>query len=253
MSEEHTDAQPEDPLRAYAEFYPEVVRAGSLRHALQAAADRAGYGLTIELMPPRRWRHVVARARTGNRSVIVSMTLGRRSFAVNCRADGAPMARGATADLSEAAGALHSWLQGLRVPELSARWPFLGSGEPSGKPSEAGEPGDAVSVRWRQVRASAAGPLYAPLYELVEAAFAEPRLRALCPRTSHDWLRFSRRATAPLCTDLPMARAIGNGRHQVRTHEGRVHETTGTADTIALILDSLPENQEPGPPGTGPS
>ncbi|MFJ3723799.1 DUF6193 family natural product biosynthesis protein [Streptomyces sp. NPDC090045] len=237
MPEEHTDAQPADPLRAYAEFYPEIVRAGSLRHALQAAADRAGCGLAIELMPPPRWRHVLARARSGNRSVIVSMTLGRRSFAVNCRTDGAPVARGGTADLSEAAGALHSWLRGLRVPDLTARWPFLGSGKPSG----AGEPGDAVSVEWRQLRASAAGPLYAPLYELVEAAFTEPRLRALSPGTSHDWLRFSRRATRPRCTGLPMARAIGNGRYQVRTHEGRMHETTGTAETIALILDGLPE------------
>ncbi|WP_404962160.1 DUF6193 family natural product biosynthesis protein [Streptomyces sp. 147326] len=237
MPEEHTDVQPEDPLRAYAEFYPEVVRAGSLRHALQAAADRAGCGLAIELMPPPRWRHAVARARSGNRSVVVSMTLGRRSFSVNCRADGAHMARGGTAELSEAAGALHSWLQGLHVPDLTARWPFLGSGEPSG----AGEPGDAVSVRWRQVRASAAGPLHAPLYELVEAAFTEPRLRALSPGTSHDWLRFSRRATRPRCTDLPMVRAIGNGRYRVRTHEGRMRETTGTTETIAVILDDLPE------------
>ncbi|MDX3533034.1 DUF6193 family natural product biosynthesis protein [Streptomyces sp. MB09-01] len=246
MPEEHTDAQPEDPLHAYAEFYPEVLRAGSLRHALQAAADRAGYGLTIELMPPPRWRHIVARARSGNRSVIVSMTLGRRSFSVDCRADGARTAHGGTAELSEAAGALHSWLQGLRVPGLTAQWPFFGSGEPSG----AGEPGDGVPVRWRELRAAAAGPLHAPLYELVEAAFTEPRLRALSPGTSHDWLRFSRRVTAPLSTDLPMARAIGNGRYRVRTHEGRMHETTGTSETIALILDCLPENQSPG---TGPS
>lgn len=98
-----------------------------------------------------------------------------------------------------------------------------------------------------------AGPLYAPLYELVEAAFTEPRLRALSPGTSHDWLRFGRRATGPLCTDLPMARAIGNGRYRVRTHEGRVHETTGTTETIARILDGLPENAEPGPLEPGPS
>ncbi|MER6197440.1 DUF6193 family natural product biosynthesis protein [Streptomyces sp. NPDC001586] len=241
MPEEHTEAEPEEPLRAYAEFYPDVVRAGSLRQALQAAADRAGHALTIGLMPPPGWRHTVARARSGDRSVIVSMTLGRRSFAVNCRTDGARTAHGNTTDLSEAAGATHSWLLGLPVPDLVARWSFLGSGEPS----EADGPGDAVSVKWRRLRASAASPPYASLYELVEAAFTEPRLRALSPRTSHDWLRFSRRATAPLCTDLPMVRATGNGRYHVRTHGGLLHDTTGTAETIALILDHLPGDDRP--------
>ncbi|MFB7180045.1 DUF6193 family natural product biosynthesis protein [Streptomyces sp. NPDC056257] len=241
MPEDHIEAGPEEPLRAYAESYPEIVRAGSLRNALQAAADRAGPGLTIELMPPPGWRHVVARARSGDRCVIVSMTLGRRSFSVDCRDDGARTAHGGTTDLSEAADATRSWLRGQDVPALVARWPFLGSGEPSG----GDEPGDAVSVRWRQLRTSAAAPPYASLYELVEAAFAEPRLRALSPRTSHDWLRFSRRATAPLCTDLPMVRATGNGRYRVRTSEGLLHDTTGTARTIALILDHLPGDDRP--------
>ncbi|MEU9083504.1 DUF6193 family natural product biosynthesis protein [Streptomyces sp. NPDC048357] len=187
MPEERTDAEPEEPLRAYAEFYPEIVRAGSLRHALQAAADRAGHARTIGLMPQPGRRHVVACARSGDRSS------------------------------------------------------FLGSGGPS----EADGPGDAVSVRWRRLRASAAAPPYASLYELVEAAFAEPRLRALSPRTSHDRLRFSRRATAPLRTDLPMVRATGNGRYRVRTCEGLLHHTTGTAETIALILDHLPGDDRP--------
>ncbi|WP_030715926.1 DUF6193 family natural product biosynthesis protein [Streptomyces sp. NRRL F-2580] len=241
MPEELTEAEPEEPLRAYAEFYPEIVRAGSLRHALQAAADRAGLGLTIGLMPPPGWRHVVARARSGDRSVIVSMTLGRRSFSVNCRDDGARMAHGSTTDLSEAVGATYSWLRGQGASGLVTQWPFLGSGEPSG----ADEPGDAVSVRWRQLRTSAAAPPYASLYELVEAAFTEPRLRALSPRTSHDWLRFSRRAAAPLCADLPMVRASGNGRYRVRTPEGLLHDTTGTTETIALILDHLPGDDRP--------
>ncbi|MEV7525082.1 DUF6193 family natural product biosynthesis protein [Streptomyces sp. NPDC091371] len=250
MPEEPVD--PGDPLFRYAEFYPEVVRAGSLRRVLQAAADRAGGGLAVELLTPPAWRHVVARARADSRDVIVAMTLGRRSFAVDCRAEGSSMARGGSADLDDAAGALRSWLLlGLPVPDLVAQWPFLGAWDPvsgagagaaAAAGSGSGEPGDAVSVRWRQMRVAAAGPTHAGLYELVEAAFAEPRLRALSPRTSHDWLRFSRRATAPLCTDLPMVRPLGNGRYHVRTEDGRLRDTTGTAETLALLLDNLPRD-----------
>ncbi|MFI6005769.1 DUF6193 family natural product biosynthesis protein [Streptomyces sp. NPDC051366] len=56
---------------------------------------------------------------------------------------------------------------------------------------------------------------------LVEAASAEPRLRVLSPGTSVCWLRFSCRATPPICFDLPLVRALGNGHYEVRTADGR--------------------------------
>ncbi|MFD3806369.1 DUF6193 family natural product biosynthesis protein [Streptomyces sp. NPDC058611] len=97
-----------------------------------------------------------------------------------------------------------------------------------------------AAARWRRMRRAAAGPQFAGLHELVEAAFGEPVLRALAPGTSMHWLRFSRRATRPRCADLPWVVPVGNGRYRVRTAGGRTRETTGVAETVGLILALLP-------------
>jgi hypothetical protein len=77
--------------------------------------------------------------------------------------------------LSEVAGAMNSWLRAPRVRELVEQWPFLRTWELAA----AHERGEAVAVRWRQLRASAALSQDTGLQELVEAAFEQPRLRAL--------------------------------------------------------------------------
>ncbi|MGW5345698.1 DUF6193 family natural product biosynthesis protein [Streptomyces sp. HUAS TT3] len=115
--------------------------------------------------------------------------------------------------------------------EPAAQGPFV---EPAPL-SEAYERGEGVEARWRQLRADRApGQQGEGLHALVEAAFATPRLRAPSPDRSMCWLRFSRRVTPPGCTDLPWIRALGNGRHEVRTADGRVRETGGAAETVAL-------------------
>ncbi|CAM5310232.1 hypothetical protein SAVIM338S_00592 [Streptomyces avidinii] len=114
--------------------------------------------------------------------------------------------------------------------------------------------GDTVAERWRRLRERLATPPPAHLrervapwqgrtagmLELVEAAFAEPRLRALSPGTSVCWLRFSRRATPPLCFDLPLVRALGDDRFEVRTPDGRLRGAAGTAEAVAMVVGGLP-------------
>ncbi|MEU8677607.1 DUF6193 family natural product biosynthesis protein [Streptomyces sp. NPDC048560] len=239
---------PNDPMSAYVTLYPEIVQAGSLQNALQAEADRSGRRLAVELTASPGWRHEAARVEADGRSAHVHMGLTERSFSVDCWTSGVHMASGDTQNLSEAVGALHSWLQGPGVRELVAQWPYLRTWELA----EAHERGEAVPVRWRRLRESAARTPGSALHELVESAFAQERLRALSPGRSMYWLTFSRRAAPPICHDLPRAMPIGNGRYRVFVG-GRLLEVDGAAQAVAAILDGLPDDAVPQRQGPGTS
>ncbi|RKE22530.1 DUF6193 family natural product biosynthesis protein [Streptomyces sp. TLI_171] len=109
--------------------------------------------------------------------------------------------------------------------------------------------GDPIAVRWEALRAFAAGQRGADAREFVEAAYAQPRLRALSPGRAMYWITFSRRAAPPICADLPRVRAHGGDRFAVHLADGRVHEGHGAAATVALVLQHLPEDAVPAPRG----
>lgn len=229
-------AAPVDPLHRYVTSYPEVVQAGSLQNALQVMADRAGHGLVVELTSSPGWRHVAARVERDGRWAQALMALSERCLTVDCGADGVPMASGETTDLSEVVGAFHSWLQGPRVRELVTQWPFLRTWELA----EAHERGDAVSVRWRRLRETTARLPDTGLYDLVEAAFEQERLRVLSPGRSTYWLTFSRRAAPPICHDLPAAMPLGEGRYRVRFADRRTQEVDSAASAVRSFLTPCP-------------
>lgn len=231
-------AAPNDPMHNYVTLYPEVVQAGSLQNALQAVADDAGHGLAIELTSSPGWRRVAARVESDSHSANVLMALGERCFTVGCWTGGVHMASGSTPDLTEVVGALHSWLEGPRVGELVAQWPFLRTWELA----EAHERGEAVPVRWRQLREAAARTPDTGLHELVEAAFEHEQLRVLSPGRSMYWLTFSRRAAPPICQDLPAAMPLGNGRYRVRFTDGRLQELDSAAEAVVVIIEGLPDD-----------
>jgi hypothetical protein len=234
---------PDDHLLKYEPYYPDVVAAGSVLAALQAEADRAGYGFTAELMNVPGWRCVAAEVADGFRSTRVLMGQGERNFGVDCWAGGVWMATGRTPDLPEVAGVAHSWLQAPRVRDLVTQWPFLGTWELA----EAHERGEAIPVRWRHLRERAARDPRLRLQELAEAAHEQPRLRALSPGTSMWWLTFSRRAAPPVSGDLPRVMQLNDGHYQVRFGDGRLEETDSAAQAIALVVDALPDDAVPDP------
>jgi hypothetical protein len=213
-------------------------------------AHRAGRELPLELTSSPGWRYVAAKVEADGRSANVLMASSERNFLVDCWARGIHMASGGTQDLSEAAGAMGSWLQGPGVRELVVQWPFLRTWELA----EAHERGEAVPVRWRMMREYAA--MYAARrhetewQDLVEAAFEQPRLRVLSPGKAMYWLTFSRRAAPPICKDLPRTRPLGNGRFEVMFADGRVQEVDGATTTVLVILDSLPDDILPLPSGS---
>ena len=179
----------------------------------------------------------------GFRWTQVLMGQGVRYFVVDCWAGGVHMAVGQTRELPEAAGVAHSWLRAPRVRDLVTQWPFLRTWELA----EAHERGEAISVRWRELREHAARDPRLGLQELVEAAYEQPRLRALSPGTSLLWLTFSRRAAPPISGDLPQVSQLKDGRYQVSFGHGRFEETGSAAQAIALVVDALPDDAVPDP------
>jgi hypothetical protein len=125
MPERLSHAAPSEPLGASSELYPDVVRAGSLRSALQGAVDRTGHRFVVELRPPPSWRHVAAQVRGGGRSAGVLMARQERCFIMDCWAGSVRMATGETDDLSEVADAMHFWMRAPLVRALVEQWPFL--------------------------------------------------------------------------------------------------------------------------------
>lgn len=232
------DAAPNDPMHEYLTLYPEVVQAGSLQNALQVVADRAGYGLAVELTSSPGWRQVAARVEADGHSANVLMAQSERSFVVDCWTNHVRMATGSTPDLSAVVGALNSWLQEPGVRGLVAQWPFLRTWELA----EAHERGEAIAVRWRQLREAAARRPDTALHELVEAAFEQERLRVLSPGRSMYWVTFSRRAAPPICHDLPAAMPLRNGGYQVRFPDGRLQELDSAAEAVAAIIAGLPDD-----------
>ena len=228
-------------MQEYATLYPDVVRAGSLQNALRGAADDAGYGFVVELTSSPGWRYVAAQVEAEGRSASALMAQQERCFIVDCWAGGVHMATGRTEDLSHVAGAMDSWLRAPRVRELVEQWPYLRTWELA----EAHERGEAVPVRWRQLREAAVLMQDTALHELVEAAFEQPRLRVLSPGRSMCWLTFSRRAAPPICHDLPGVMPIGHGRYRVRFADGRLQEVDGAAEAVTVIVDGLPDDAVP--------
>ncbi|MFB8208201.1 DUF6193 family natural product biosynthesis protein [Streptomyces sp. NPDC056010] len=107
--------------------------------------------------------------------------------------------------------------------------------------------GDAVEAGWQAVRADGR---VRP--ELLEAAYAEPRLRQLFPWTGMGELHFSRCTEGRWTWDIPYIQPGAGGRYWV---SGPLRtEVVGPAETvaqaIAMVLERLPAGCGPAFLGT---
>ncbi|MEU4115505.1 DUF6193 family natural product biosynthesis protein [Kitasatospora sp. NPDC028055] len=237
-----------DPLRAYAALYPEVVAAGSVRGALQAAADRAGLELAVELTSSPGWRKVAAKAESeteadGRSATVVTPGGGERVFLVDCWLGWIHMARGRALDLADVAAVFQAWVRGSGVRELTARWPFLETWDLA-EAHERGET-EAVAARWRMMQRGPLPHRDTELLDLIRAAHAQPRLRALSPGKSMCWFTLSRRAAHPDVGDFPRTRSLGGGRYELMFPDRSVRVVEGTEAAVAVILANLPQDLTP--------
>jgi len=100
-----------------------------------------------------------------------------RRFVMSFRERGVTMARGTTTSLNEAATATGVWQPGAVLENLRSACPFVHYGPLS----EAHERGTAVETMWSIYRQTTASHVD---HDLVEAAYAQPQLRALFPSTA---------------------------------------------------------------------
>ncbi|WP_160161662.1 DUF6193 family natural product biosynthesis protein [Embleya hyalina] len=165
------------------------------------------------------------------------------------RERGVAMAKGNTTSLEEAATAMVVWQSGADLKDLQAACPFVRYGAMA----EAHERGTAVETMWTIYRQTAAGHVD---HDLIEAAYAEPQLRALFPFHSHRSLNFSRCTGFPYTHDVPVI-TPADGKYRVtwwktRSPQGPadIGETDNPRDAVALVLAHLPSDCGPAAAGT---
>ncbi|WP_328387179.1 DUF6193 family natural product biosynthesis protein [Streptomyces sp. NBC_00400] len=113
---------------------------------------------------------------------------------------------------------------------------------------------DVVALKWRKVRALSAEVIDP---DMVEAAYAQPRLRQFVPLVSHGSLQFSRCTESPLTYDIPaLFPSAGGGFVVIRMWEpnGSERHQVGWVETLeeaaALIASEIPADWGPAVHGT---
>jgi hypothetical protein len=173
-----------------------------------------------------------------------------RRFLMEFWERGVMMARGKTTDLAAAAGAVGLWQAGSRLSELHSACPFV----EYGPLAEANERGEAVEAKWTIYRHTTAPHVD---HDLVEAAYAQPSLRALFPFHSHRSLNFSRCTGYPYTHDVPVIVPRPDGTYRVTWWQDRsphgaasIGEADNPHDAVALVLAHLPDDCGPAVTGT---
>ncbi|MFJ2955718.1 DUF6193 family natural product biosynthesis protein [Streptomyces sp. NPDC087270] len=226
------------PHRPDSELYPEVAAAGSLAAALsQCAAKHAldlgdvrsssdGSSLTFAWVASRN-------PQLGGFSVNLGSV--ERVFIVSAGGRGVTLTHGSTDDLEQVAAAAAAWHDGVGLVELQATTPFLEVGALA-LAHERG-PEYAVAEKWRVYLEE---DPYVDL-EMMRAANAEPRLRALFPYTSHRALGFSRCTGWPFSRDMAAIEPLGDGRYALRHHaeEFRAAPNYTAQEAAALVVSRM--------------
>lgn len=230
-------------------LYPELGQDGTLQIALQGAVQQAGH--RIDVLPERApgWRRTGARAEGRARTTDVHLGVQERCFVMSFRERGVTMAKGDTTRLDEAATAIGVWQAGADLKDLRSACPFVHYGPLA----EAHERGTAVETMWTIYRQTTATHVD---HDLIEAAYAEPQLRALFPFHSHRSLNFSRCTGFPYTHDVPVITPV-DGKYRVTWWKTRsphgpadIGETENPHDAVALVLVHLPAGCGPAVAGT---
>ncbi len=237
------------PAPDLASLYPELGQASTLQIALQKAVHQAGYHLDV--LPERAagWKRSGARMDSDSRTTTAHLGIQERCFVMSFWERGVDMAAGTTTSLTEAATAVGVWQSGANLEDLRSACPFVHYGPLS----EAHERGTAVENMWATYRQTAASHVD---HDLIEAAYAQPQLRALYPFHSHRSLNFSRCTGFPYTHDVPVVTPT-DGTYRVtwwktRSPQGPadIGEVDNPRDAVALVIAHLPPECGPAVAGT---
>ncbi|WRZ95873.1 DUF6193 family natural product biosynthesis protein [Streptomyces sp. NBC_01007] len=176
----------------------------------------------------------------------VNLGSEERVFLGSAWGEGVNLTSGSTEDLEALAKAAAAWYKGVPLAELHAAAPFLEVGTLAAA-HERG-PEHAVAAKWRRYLE----PGLSVDLDLIRAAYAAPRLRALFPFTGHGSLQFSRCTGWPFSYDVSKIHPLGGGRYAVQ-HRGEkfaMAPAYTAQEAAALVVARMPETWGPAVAGT---
>ncbi|MFI7411132.1 DUF6193 family natural product biosynthesis protein [Streptomyces sp. NPDC049627] len=236
-----------------AVLYPDVAARGSLGAALQAFADESGLSVPFTAADSRPLGHALVGSRLPHRkALLVSAYVHERRWSVRGEESfqGMPLVQGDTDDLAQIARAAQAWYEGAALSDIREAAPFL---RPTGRfevPDH--DPVRLTESEWQHMRTEASEQEWPAYHALVEAAYAEPALRALYPFTSHWTLRFSTTTRPSLTITGPCLLALGTDEYLVSkgfTGAGVLARATTAQEAVASAVHHLPSGLGPVTPG----
>lgn len=225
-----------------AVLYPEVAAQGSLAAALQAAAADQGFSLTMVVTQSDPLRHAtIASVLPHREALFVAAWHFERKWWVSGAANNGLLINGTTPHLHQLPKVVLGWAAGTGLDEIAQVVDFdvlTGRFEvPDGNPA------DVIAAEWQYLLKDAQESDWPEYQVLIEAAYAEPRLRELYPYTSHYALSFSATPYPFTPSFATLVAPRGGGDYTVREWwNGPTLTQVGTpAEAIAVAIDRLPE------------
>jgi hypothetical protein len=230
--------------KTITELYPDLIAAGGLAKALQAALRQIGSTLTVSELDPGVNFVVYSRVESGRRFSQIYIAAQQRLFLFDFWRRGVMLAQGQTPDLSEVARVLDRWItSNCKTSELSAAFGFVRAEDKAA----AYERGEEVEDRWQTY----IGGIHFPeLVRFVEAACRRSELRQLFPYTSLNMFCFSRCTGYPFTRDTPHVRPLPKAQYEVVSPAGNVLGRGNAEEAADLVVANLPAACGPAVPGT---
>lgn len=247
-----SDPTPSDPSTPDpAVLYSDVAACGSLADALRAEAEGCLGAAAITSPDFAPLLHATVESPLSHREPLqISAWSHERRWSI-CGAErfqSLPLVDGRTDDLAEVARAARAWHDGAAPDDIRRAAPFVHLTGRFEVPDR--DPARLTESEWACMRREAGELEYAwqETYQaLIEAAYAEPALRALYPFTSHWALRFSTTTRPSLTVVGPCLTAGSDGTYGVGT--GFITPDLGLFATgheaVALAVRRLPTGLGP--------
>ncbi|GAA4934813.1 DUF6193 family natural product biosynthesis protein [Streptomyces coeruleoprunus] len=200
-------------------LYPDVAACGSLAAALRAAAAGRLRDVPVTSPASAPLLHATVASTLAHRE---PLRISARRYERRWSVDGTePIQRlslidGTTDDLAEVARAARAWHDGAALDDIRRAAPFVHLTGRFEVPDH--DPARLTESEWQGLRREASELEYAwqgTYQALIEAAHAEPALRALYPFTSHWALRFSTTTRPQLTVVGPCLTAGSDGMYGV--------------------------------------
>jgi hypothetical protein len=234
-----------------AELYPDVAAIGSLAAALQAVAAERGLELGQVVANEKQPLHnaLIMSATPRRESLGVNAGAAERCWTISGWGQGISLVSGTSRDLAEVARAAQLWREGVALREIERSVPFVELTRLA-LAAELG-PEQVVATQWHSLLDDARPASWPEHVQLVEAAYAEPKLRQLYPYTSHWTLRFSTTTGFPFSPDVITLEARKGKPYLVRkTWMGdELGETATAQEAVALAVRLLPDGLGPAVAG----